>query len=58
MTCRKVRDTARVIGDIELFKKMKEVQIKIKRGSKRVSVLAYLMPCLSFYFVVAASLYF
>ncbi|CCM03670.1 uncharacterized protein FIBRA_05814 [Fibroporia radiculosa] len=30
-TCREVRDAARVIGDAELFKKMEESQIKIKR---------------------------
>ncbi|KAG6811569.1 hypothetical protein H0H92_006818 [Tricholoma furcatifolium] len=30
-TCREVRDAARVIGDAELFKKMEEAQIKIKR---------------------------
>lgn len=30
-TCREVRDAARVIGDSELFKKMEECQIKIKR---------------------------
>lgn len=33
-TCREVRDAARVIGDAELFKKMEECQIKIKRDSK------------------------
>ena len=33
-TCREVRDAARVIGDAELFKKMEEAQIKIKRDSK------------------------
>ena len=36
-TCREVRDAARVIGDAELFKKMEEAQIKIKRDSKRFS---------------------
>ncbi|KAI0931412.1 hypothetical protein AcV5_005097 [Taiwanofungus camphoratus] len=30
-TCREVRDAARVIGDAELFKKMEESQIRIKR---------------------------
>ncbi|KAI0095241.1 antiviral helicase [Irpex rosettiformis] len=30
-TCREVRDAARVIGDAELFKKMEEAQMKIKR---------------------------
>jgi hypothetical protein len=33
-TCREVRDAARVIGDTELFKKMEEAQIKIKRDSE------------------------
>jgi antiviral helicase SKI2 len=33
-TCREIRDAARVIGDAELFKKMEEAQIKIKRDSK------------------------
>lgn len=33
-TCREVRDAARVIGDMDLFKKMEEAQIKIKRDSK------------------------
>ena len=32
--CRAVRDAARVIGDAELFKKMEESQIKIKRDSE------------------------
>ena len=39
-TCREVRDAARVIGDAELFKKMEESQIKIKRDSKLVVVVA------------------
>ncbi|KIP11764.1 hypothetical protein PHLGIDRAFT_99229 [Phlebiopsis gigantea 11061_1 CR5-6] len=30
-TCREVRDAARVIGDAELFQKMEEAQLKIKR---------------------------
>jgi len=30
-TCREVRDAARVIGDAELFRKMEECQMKIKR---------------------------
>ncbi|KAF8640787.1 hypothetical protein AX17_000436 [Amanita inopinata Kibby_2008] len=30
-TCREVRDAARVIGDAELFKKMEECQVRIKR---------------------------
>lgn len=33
-TCREVRDAARVIGDADLFKKMEEAQIKIKRDSQ------------------------
>ena len=33
-TCREVRDAARVIGDTELFKKMEEAQIRIKRDSE------------------------
>ncbi|GJJ09981.1 hypothetical protein Clacol_004206 [Clathrus columnatus] len=33
-TCREIRDAARVIGDTELFKKMEEAQIKIKRDSR------------------------
>ena len=36
-TCREVRDAARVIGDAELFKKMEECQVKIKRDSKEFS---------------------
>lgn len=35
-TCREVRDAARVIGDSELFKKMEEAQVKIKRDSTLV----------------------
>ncbi|KAH7922845.1 ATP-dependent RNA helicase [Leucogyrophana mollusca] len=30
-TCREVRDAARVIGDADLFKKLEEAQVKIKR---------------------------
>lgn len=33
-TCREVRDAARVIGDADLFKKMEESQLKIKRDSE------------------------
>jgi hypothetical protein len=33
-TCREVRDAARVIGDAELFKKMEDAQVKIKRDSE------------------------
>jgi antiviral helicase SKI2 len=36
-TCREVRDAARVIGDAELFKKMEESQVKIKRDSEHSS---------------------
>lgn len=58
-TCREVRDAARVIGDAELFKKMEEAQIKIKRDST-----FHLSPCPSYSLlttlavVFAASLYF
>lgn len=38
-TCREVRDAARVIGDAELFKKMEDAQIKIKRDSQSSSSL-------------------
>ena len=37
-TCREVRDAARVIGDAELFKKMEESQIKIKRDSEFLAI--------------------
>lgn len=30
-TCREVRDAARVIGDMDLFRKLEEAQVKIKR---------------------------
>ena len=40
-TCREVRDAARVIGDAELFKKMEEAQIKIKRDSTCISTLTH-----------------
>ncbi|KAG1853994.1 NUC185 domain-containing protein, partial [Suillus subluteus] len=33
-TCREVSDAARVIGDMDLFKKLEEAQVKIKRDSK------------------------
>ena len=39
-TCREVRDAARVIGDTELFKKMEEAQIKIKRDSEHIPVVS------------------
>ena len=32
--CREVRDSARVIGDAELFRKMEEAQGLIRRDSK------------------------
>jgi antiviral helicase SKI2 len=35
-TCREVRDAARVIGDMDLFKKLEEAQVKIKRDSKSI----------------------
>lgn len=56
-TCREVRDAARVIGDAELFKKMEEAQIKIKRDSKSVYT-ANLFSLLTSTVVFAASLYF
>ena len=42
-TCREVRDAARVIGDADLFKKMEESQIKIKRDSACHHFLAVLL---------------
>ena len=59
-TCREGRDAARVIGDAELFKKMEESQIKIKRDSKLVVVVASSeRAAYTFTLVVfAASLYF
>jgi antiviral helicase SKI2 len=55
--CREVRDAARVIGDAELFKKMEESQIKIKRDSEFSLFFRYIR--LNFAKVVfAASLYF
>ena len=60
-TCREVRDAARVIGDAELFKKMEESQIKIKRDSTSSHSL-FLLVALGanhdFLVVFAASLYF
>lgn len=57
-TCREVRDAARVIGDADLFKKMEETQIKIKRDSKpRFTLHPYLRLTLTLV-VFAASLYF
>ena len=49
-TCREVRDAARVIGDAELFKKMEEAQIKIKRDSTSlccIVVVGRYLPVLS-----------
>ena len=58
-TCREVRDAARVIGDAELFKKMEEAQIKIKRDSAFPSFARRAATnCLSSSVVFAASLYF
>ena len=59
-TCREVRDAARVIGDAELFKKMEEAQVKIKRDSKHFhSHMARRAVCSHLRLVVfAASLYF
>ena len=55
-TCREVRDAARVIGDAELFKKMEEAQIKIKRDS---GFSCFFSSCAEPLPVVfAASLYF
>jgi hypothetical protein len=49
-TCREVRDAARVIGDAELFRKMEEAQIKIKRDSTYTPLFWFQEPirCLSF----------
>lgn len=58
-TCREVRDAARVIGDAELFKKMEEAQIKIKRDSKLLrSSYSNLVTHNAWTVVFAASLYF
>ena len=57
-TCREVRDAARVIGDAELFKKMEEAQVKIKRDSTW-SCKSYIYLVIESWAVVfAASLYF
>ena len=57
-TCREVRDAARVIGDADLFKKMEEAQIKIKRDSKfKLSMFSLKFLTLGSV-VFAASLYF
>lgn len=59
-TCREVRDAARVIGDAELFKKMEECQIKIKRDSEcyRIVQTCFTLIVCSHAVVFAASLYF
>ena len=58
-TCREVRDAARVIGDAELFKKMEEAQMKIKRDSKfHIACSALPLVDTSVAVVFAASLYF
>ena len=60
-TCREVRDAARVIGDAELFKKMEEAQIKIKRDSTfvfRITKTLSLTRTFLYAVVFAASLYF
>lgn len=43
-TCREVRDAARVIGDAELFKKMEESQIRIKRDSVYHEFMLHVTP--------------
>lgn len=57
-TCREVRDAARVIGDAELFKKMEETQIKIKRDSEWLSSPPFCVTDIWCVVVFAASLYF
>ena len=57
-TCREVRDAARVIGDAELFKKMEESQIKIKRDSECFLLLRNPVVSHDPSVVFAASLYF
>ena len=58
-TCREVRDAARVIGDAELFKKMEDAQVKIKRDSA-CSFPPFMSGAdgVAFQVVFAASLYF
>jgi hypothetical protein len=43
-TCREVRDAARVIGDGELFRKMEEAQVKIKRDSEFAPIALLCSP--------------
>lgn len=57
-TCREVRDAARVIGDAELFKKMEESQIKIKRDSEHFLYHIWRFMLNRILVVFAASLYF
>ena len=59
-TCREVRDAARVIGDAELFKKMEEAQVKIKRDSKSTKYACLILGAYAQVTIVvfAASLYF
>jgi antiviral helicase SKI2 len=57
-TCREVRDAARVIGDAELFKKMEEAQVKIKRDSTFNHLFPLLLDSNLPAVVFAASLYF
>lgn len=57
-TCREVRDAARVIGDAELFKKMEEAQLKIKRDSEYSYAQSQHIHSDKFPVVFAASLYF
>jgi antiviral helicase SKI2 len=56
--CREVRDAARVIGDAELFKKMEESQIKIKRDSEFSLFFGGVSETKLQKVVFAASLYF
>ena len=56
--CREVRDAARVIGDAELFKKMEESQIKIKRDSEFSLFFSDTLYLSLAKVVFAASLYF
>lgn len=53
-TCREVRDAARVIGDTELFKKMEESQVKIKRDS--TSVYLHRLASVDYYLYQSCSL--
>lgn len=57
-TCREVRDAARVIGDADLFKKMEESQLKIKRDSECLGCVVIELGTNDLVVVFAASLYF